>query len=547
MYEVDLFLDHPLKMTSSDQNDHYHLQSMQNNDINSEIRSGHSISKYQDDYPSLSTVHQPETSFRNDSRHSSSDWQTPVTTIMKEVSIYDVRTTLKRTLILGIVSCVAFLLPFCDTIYLPSLNTIQADLNTTETLVVLSVSIYLIMNGISSIVWGPISDRFGRWITLIVALVIFVIVSIVCIFAPSIAVLIVFRVFQGGTVSATLIVGQATVADIYPAERRGWATGIYFIPILIGPIIGPLIGGALSEAFGWRSTFILLTILSFVILVLAFFLLPETHQYFVKEKFEKANINQRITDALPMTKPHFEKPWRSLIFLTDLTILPYIIVSTTTFAALFISLTLFPDYLGENPYLYSETIIGVLFVPAGVTMLVGSLLGGWLSDRAARYYGDERCPEGRLVPAMILAFLTPVGLFIHGWTFHYKTNVAGPIIGQVVLGFGQSAQMPGVFAYLTAKKQKDAAAVSAANTLVYFCGAGVGVTIAVPLEAAMGTGGFFSLISGINIVAITIASILIFRQIRHVRQVVKQQNNAVSLPINSSNIVAMPMNETSRF
>jgi MFS family permease len=343
-------------------------------------------------------------------------------------------------------------------------------------------------------------------------------------------------------VSATLVVGQGSLADIYPPERRGWATGLYFVPILIGPIIGPLIGGALSDALGWRSTFVLLSILSFVILVVVFFLVPETHQYFVKEKFQKANHNKRIIDAEPSNKPIFRKPWLPLTFLADLTILPYVIVSTTTFTGLFISLTLFSNQLGNAPYNYTATLIGVLFVPTGVMTLIGSLLGGWLSDKAGEKYTDGRCPERRLIPAMAFAYLTPVGLMIYGWAFHYKVYVAVPIIGQVVLGFGQAAQMPGVFAYLTAKKQKDAAAVSAANTLVYFCGAGIGVSVAVPLQTAMGTGPFFSLVAGINVVAIVVASILVYKQIRKSRLVDIQQGGLAPVSIKSGDTIVVPAN-----
>jgi multidrug resistance protein len=514
-------------MTSRDDNDYGDRRSMQGDETGRPVISDSSTHNNEDNHVPLSAISNQSTSIVNGSSHPSSTLPVSFPIVVEEMSIYNVRTNLKRHLILAAASFVGFLLTFSDTVYLPALNAIQNDLNTSQTLVVVSVSIYLFMNGIFSLVWGPISDRFGRKITIIVTLTVFVTVSIVCIFAPNIAVFIVFRALQGAAVSATLVVGQGIVADIYPAKSRGSATGIFFMPVLIGPVIGPLIGGGLSGAFGWRSTFICLTILSFVILVMMFFLVPETHQYFVKERFHKANPNKRITDAEPNNKPSLEAPWKPLTFLADLTIVFYIIVATTTFTGLFISVALFSIHLHDTPYNYSEAIIGVLFIPTGVASLIGSLFGGWLSDKSSLHYKDEICPEGRLVPGIAFSILTPIGLIIYGWSFHYKVHLTGPIIGLVVLTFGQSILQPGVFSYLTAKKQKEAAMVSAANTALNFGGAGIGVTVAVPLQTAMGTGPFFSLICGINVVAIAVASILVYKQIRKMKRVAVQQKDTV--------------------
>ena len=512
-------------MISNDNNDFHCRRSKQNNEVSCQVSSDRNMHIIEDDQvPQFAISHLPMP-VTSDPSSSSAILQLSLPYPIENISIYNVRTNLKRNLILVAASFVAFLLPFCDTVYLPALNTIGNDLNTSETLVAVSVSIYLFMNGICSLVWGSVSDRFGRKITTITTLIIFVAVSIVCIFAPNIIVLIVFRALQGATISATLVIGQGIVADIYPVISRSSATGIFFIPVLIGPVVGPLIGGSLSNAFSWRSTFIFLTILSTIALIVVFLLVPETHQYFVKERYNKAHPKKLITDAEPNEMPTFKAPWKPLIFLADLTIFPYIIVATTTFTGLFISLTLFPKHLHDAPYNYNETIIGVLFVPTGVMMLIGSFIGGWLSDKSSLHYKDDKCPEGRLVPAIAFSIFTPIGLIIYGWTFHYKLNLAGPIIGQIVLGFGQSVLQPGVFAYLTVKKQQEAAGASAANTALNFCGAGIGVTIAVPLQNAMGTGPLFSLVSGINIVGITVASILLCKQIRRANHAATQSKN----------------------
>ena len=61
-------------------------------------------------------------------------------------------------------------------------------------------------------------------------------------------------------VAAYFSLGGGVVADVFPPEERGAASGLFMIPLLIGPIVGPLLGGGLAQAFGWRSTFICLTV-----------------------------------------------------------------------------------------------------------------------------------------------------------------------------------------------------------------------------------------------------------------------------------------------
>lgn len=442
------------------------------------------------------------------------DLQTPLPPTIEDVSIYNIRTNLRRNIILVIISLVAFILPLCDTMYLPAIETVKSSLNTSDALVVVSVQIFLFVSGIGCLIWGPVADRFGRKIAIVIALIIFLLTSVGCIFSPDIGVLIGLRAIEGGAASATLVVGQSFVADIYPEEQRGRATGIFFLPFNTGAIVGPLIGGPLSQSFGWRSTFVFLSIFSCVATVVFIIFVPETHHYLIQERFHKENPNKRIIDASLNQKVPFGRVWKSLFRLLDLTTVPYIIVASTTFSALYINLTVFAIYLHKPPYNYSNTIIGALYAPSGVATLLGSLLSGWISDKASKLYGNEKFPEGRLIPAMIISILIPIGLLIYGWTFHYQLNAAIPIVGQVLISFSQAILEPTISAYLTIKKYEQTAAVSALNMFFNFCTVGFIISFTVPMNNAMGTGPYFSLISGINVAAIAFASIVMHKRLR---------------------------------
>lgn len=435
------------------------------------------------------------------------------------LSIYNVRSTLRRNLILFAVSLVAFLPAFCDTMYLPALDMIVVELNTSTTLVAASVSIFLFMVGICCLIWGPASDRFGRRVTIIIALVIFLVVTIPCIFAPNIATLIVFRALEGGSVSASLAVGPSIIADTFPEEKRGMASGIFYLPLNVGPIIGPLIGGPLAEQFSWRSTFVFLAIFSLIVTIIVVFLIPETHHYFVKTRFEKEYPRNYIVDAKSVEIVPFKQFCKSLPHLIDSTTIPYILVMSTTFAAIYSGFLMYTISLSGPPYNLTTAEIGILYAPSGVSLFIGSIFGGWVSDRASAYFGYEKCPEGRLVPAMALSTFLLIGSLIFGWGFQYKLNMAVPIVGLVILCFGQSVVEPGISAYLTIIKFEHAATISALNSFFNFVITGIIVTVTNPLCKAMGIGFFFTLVCGINLVVIGISSVLIFIKIKRANYV----------------------------
>ncbi|CAF1302296.1 unnamed protein product [Didymodactylos carnosus] len=371
--------------------------------------------------------------------------------IVDEISIYDIHTKSQRKVILFWISVAVLLLPLADTIYLPAMNNIIQELKTNEELVTLSVSIFLLFNGISSLIWGVISDRYGRNLTIRIGLGLFIIFLIFCVYAPSIKHLLIFRALQGAMISATMVVGQGVIADIYSPDERGWATidvhifdnqtcniqttresfwsennqsapsdyitceqrqGIFFVPVLLGVILGPPIGGVLSYLHGWRSTFVFLAIFSTVILVVYVLIIPETHQYKVLVKYSE----KKIIESNDISEPKLVKPWLPFIHLTDLTILPYIISTTVAFACMIINQILLATLLTRNPYFFDEIEISISYIPVSIAEVIGCLLGGGLSDKANKYYTNN-IPEGRLVPGLVGLVLIPIGLAMYGWGY----------------------------------------------------------------------------------------------------------------------------------
>jgi MFS transporter, DHA2 family, multidrug resistance protein len=102
---------------------------------------------------------------------------------------------------------------------------------------------------------GWMALRFGRKNLYVGCIVGFTITSMMCGAAQSLGQIVVFRLLQGMFSAALVPLSQATLLDIYPHERRGFAMAIWGVGVMIGPIMGPTLGGFLTENWGWRWVF----------------------------------------------------------------------------------------------------------------------------------------------------------------------------------------------------------------------------------------------------------------------------------------------------
>ncbi|RLV96699.1 MFS antiporter QDR3 [Spathaspora sp. JA1] len=166
--------------------------------------------------------------------------------------------------------------PMGTSIMLPAIDDITVSLNTTTSIVNVSVGIYLLALGIFPLWWSAFSEKYGRRSVYIISFGLFVAFSIGTSLAPNIAALIIFRVFQGGCSASVQAVGAGTIADLFIPQERGVAMGWYYLGPLMGPFLAPILGGVVAQVWGWRATQWLLVIFSGCNFVLLTFFLPET-------------------------------------------------------------------------------------------------------------------------------------------------------------------------------------------------------------------------------------------------------------------------------
>ncbi len=143
----------------------------------------------------------------------------------------------------------------------------------------LTVSLYLVGLAIAQLVFGPLSDRFGRRPMVLAGLGLATFACTAAIFAATIGGLIAARVAQSLGASTGQTIGRAIIRDLYERERAASMIGLVTSVVVLIPMMAPLIGGILDTLFGWESIFIAVAVITFSVFTWAVIALPETRRF----------------------------------------------------------------------------------------------------------------------------------------------------------------------------------------------------------------------------------------------------------------------------
>lgn len=157
-------------------------------------------------------------------------------------------------------------------IYLPALPSMVDNLSTTRTLINLTLSLFFVSFAFGLLLWGPLSEKYGRKPILLTGLTIYIGASIGCAFAANIHWLIIARILQAIGGAATTAIATALVKDIYDPARRARILATIMSMVIIAPIIAPIIGAQLLKLASWRALFLCLAIVGFVAMILVLFI-----------------------------------------------------------------------------------------------------------------------------------------------------------------------------------------------------------------------------------------------------------------------------------
>ncbi len=258
--------------------------------------------------------------------------------------------------------------PITTDLYLPALPAITEGFGATMGQAQLTLTALLLAFGTSQLVWGPLSDRFGRRPILITGLAAYAVAAIGSMFASSMELLITWRAMQGVAMGAVVICARAMTRDLYaPADgARVMSKGLSGLGLIA--CISPLLGGLLTDWLGWRAAMAALSVFSAGVLVLAYFKFQET-------------INTRSPLALqPAT---LLRTWGTIV--RHPTFWAYAMLATTSYGGLF-------TFLASSSFVFIK-VLGLSKTQYGLVMGMMSLsyiMGTFMCRRLLTRFGVLR-------------------------------------------------------------------------------------------------------------------------------------------------------------
>lgn len=239
----------------------------------------------------------------------------------------------KEIFIVIILSLLASFIALSIDLYLPAFKSIAEDLHTDMGKVQISFSVFIGGLAVGQLLWGTLSDRVGRKLPLIIAIIIYSIASILVVTTHSIEELWLYRFVQAFCGSVGMVVPRAIVTDYFD---RGKTAKIFSLLALIsgvGPIIAPSIGTLLLGGNGWHNIFVAMAVFGAVSVFLVIFFLPETHS-----PKEKATAYDKKERSVLASYIHVFQNKQFVV---------YTLVGSITFSALMV-------YISNSPFLIME-------------------------------------------------------------------------------------------------------------------------------------------------------------------------------------------------
>ncbi|HHG91090.1 MAG TPA: Bcr/CflA family efflux MFS transporter [Devosia sp.] len=264
----------------------------------------------------------------------------------------------------------------------------------------LVLSFYMLGFGLTQIVFGPLSDRFGRRSPLLIGLVVYALAAFLAVFSPNFTTLLALRMAQGMGAAGTRVIAQSIVRDRYQGRAMAEVMSLVFMVFMVVPVIAPAIGQLLLLTGPWWTIFLFMSALSLLIGLWTFVRLPET--------LDPGNRR-------PLTLGAITDGFR--IVFTNRLAMFYSLANMFIFGALmgFINSAqqIFVDIYALGPY------FPVIFAMLGTMMAVSS----YLNSRIVRRFGVRRVSHFALT-----VFIVFSGLWL-------LTSLSGPMSMWVFLGF----------------------------------------------------------------------------------------------------------------
>ncbi len=319
-----------------------------------------------------------------------------------------------RWALAALLSLLGMVGPFSIDTYIPAFAGIAASLQASPVEMQQTLSAYLFGFAFMSLFHGAISDSFGRRPVMLWGLAIFALSSVGCALSQSVGQLVFFRVVQGLSTGAGIVVSRAIIRDMFEPSQAQKVMSLVTIYFGIAPAIAPIVGGWLFVLAGWHSIFWFLAAIGVALWIANYRLLPETLHLTHRQSFNARNLLRGY--------------WQLGM---DPRFLLLALASGVPFNGSFLYVLSAPAFLGNHLELAPTRFFWFFLLTIG-----GIMAGAWLSGRLAGKIAPKRQIRHGFVVMLTAALINLVA------NYFFKAHVSWALFPLALFAFGWALMVP---------------------------------------------------------------------------------------------------------
>jgi len=338
--------------------------------------------------------------------------------------------------------------PTAMQIFIPALPAVRDAFASSTAIVQLTFSLSTLAMAASTLIAGPLADRFGRRPVILGGLAFFLLGTLIALFATSIPLLVLGRTVQAAGGATGFVLTRTIVRDLFGREDTARIIAYLTMGMVVAPMLAPALGGLLTDLYGWRSVFLVGGAAGLLVLMAVLRHLPETH------RFERTAEGPRAMLA-GMARLLRIRAFQGY-------------AATGAF-----SMSLFFSFLGGAPFVTVEVLerpaseYGLFFMLVSLAFMLGNFLAARISVRIGL---DRMIRAGSSVVLIVATSAIPI-MALGGW------NLVTLFAPMTVIGFAQGTALPNVQAGAISVDPRAAGAASGLAGFIQMAMAALAVQI----------------------------------------------------------------------